>query len=142
LDIICGRRRSFAISGITAWLEFIVALSSCLARRQGHISWFRTLAVSSVREALQQNMDYQGFIREYKSYLNDLTFNSKALINTLTMLAGENVPAATSIQQTIEDQIILVRRQLKHYRNTCLLSVGSTVVFFFRQGRDEEVDVD
>lgn len=53
-------------------------------------------------------MDYQGFVKEYKNSLNDLNFNSKALINTLTMLAGENVPAATSIQTLIEDQIIFV----------------------------------
>lgn len=53
-------------------------------------------------------MDYQGFVKEYKNSLSDLNFNSKALINTLTMLAGENIPAATSIQNLVEDQIIFV----------------------------------
>jgi hypothetical protein len=54
-------------------------------------------------------MDYTEFTKEYQAQLKDLTFNSKPLINTLTMLASENIPAATSIQGVIENQILRVR---------------------------------
>eukprot|EP00884_Botryococcus_braunii_P002195 jgi/Botrbrau1/11977/Bobra.0115s0013.1 len=82
-------------------------------------------------------MDYQAFIQEYKSYLNDLTFNSKALINTLTMLASENIPAATSIQRTIEDQIILGPQPCKlpslYLLDSIVKNVGRPYTLLFAQ---------
>ena len=49
------------------------------------------------------------FVDQYAAELNDLTFNSKALVNTLTMLAGDNVEAASSIAAAIEKRILTVR---------------------------------
>ena len=51
------------------------------------------------------------FVDQYTAELNDLTFNSKALVNTLTMLAGDNVEAASSIAAAIEKHILTVRLQ-------------------------------
>ena len=42
---------------------------------------------------------------EYKSALADLTFNSKPMINLLTMLADENRDCAQTIVQAICDRI-------------------------------------
>ena len=49
------------------------------------------------------------FVDQYAAELNDLTFNSKALVNTLTMLAGDNVEAAPFIAAAIEKHILTVR---------------------------------
>ena len=43
--------------------------------------------------------------KEYKSSLDELTFNSKLHINVLTMLADENVKYAESIVGVIEEHI-------------------------------------
>ena len=49
------------------------------------------------------------FVALYVSELADLTFNSKPIINTLTMLASENVNAASSIAAAIEKHLLTVR---------------------------------
>lgn len=49
------------------------------------------------------------FMDQYVSELADLTFNSKPIINTLTMLASENVKAASSIAAAVEKHIYKVR---------------------------------
>lgn len=41
----------------------------------------------------------------YRAALADLTFNSKPMINMLTMLAEENEQTATQIVQVIEEEI-------------------------------------
>lgn len=46
---------------------------------------------------------------EYTSSLADLTFNSKPLINVLTMLAEENIPNAKVIVEAIETHLSKVR---------------------------------
>lgn len=48
---------------------------------------------------------------EYRSSLEDLTFNSKPLINVLTMLAEENIKYAPEIVQVIEN----------HLRRVCIV---------------------
>ncbi len=48
------------------------------------------------------------FVALYASELADLTFNSKPAINTLTMLAAENVRAAPSIAAAIERHVATV----------------------------------
>ena len=56
-------------------------------------------------------MDQQAmkeFVVEYVSELKDLTFNSKSLINTLTMLAGDSLELASSIAAAIEKHILTV----------------------------------
>ena len=62
-------------------------------------------SVMADQQALQE------FVDQYATELNDLTFNSKALVNTLTMLAGENVEAASCIAAAIEKHILTVRLQ-------------------------------
>ena len=47
-------------------------------------------------------------VEEYRSSLEDLTFNSKPLINMLTMLAEENAQHAFQIVQVIENRIAKV----------------------------------
>ena len=44
-------------------------------------------------------------VESYKAALADLTFNSKPLINMLTMLAEENEQLAGDIVQVIDDRI-------------------------------------
>ena len=48
------------------------------------------------------------FVQQYVTELEDLTFNSKAIINTLTMLAGENKQAASGVAEAIEKRILTV----------------------------------
>ena len=43
--------------------------------------------------------------KEYEASLSDLTFNSKPLINMLTMLAEENVKYAPQIVEVIEARL-------------------------------------
>lgn len=47
----------------------------------------------------------QGILEDYKSSLNDLVFNSKPLINVLTMLAEENEAHADGIVKVIRDRV-------------------------------------
>jgi len=53
-------------------------------------------------------------INEYQSSLNDLTFNSKPLINMLTMLADDNEQHAPHIVEVIESHMNKVLRILFH----------------------------
>ncbi|XP_001641783.2 pre-mRNA cleavage complex 2 protein Pcf11 [Nematostella vectensis] len=55
----------------------------------------------------------EGAIEEYASSLADLTFNSKPLINVLTMLAEENGQYAASIVKLIEKRIQTVAQQYR-----------------------------
>lgn len=47
----------------------------------------------------------QSLVEQYIVELQDLTFNSKPLINTLTMIASENPQAAVGIAEAIERRI-------------------------------------
>lgn len=71
-------------------------------------------------------MDQQAirdFVLEYVSELKDLTFNSKSLINTLTMLAGDTPEAASSITAAIEKHILTVRLVSYHLSFTPLTAL-------------------
>ena len=52
-------------------------------------------------------------VREYQSSLKDLTFNSKPLINMLTMLAEESIAHAPEIVKLIEAKLLKVIIVLK-----------------------------
>lgn len=45
------------------------------------------------------------FSAEYKASLKDLTFNSKPVINNLTILADENKKYATEVVAAVEQRI-------------------------------------
>jgi len=49
-------------------------------------------------------------VDDFKSSLADLTFNSKPLINMLTMLAEENAQHSEQIVKVIEEHIRLVKK--------------------------------
>ncbi|XP_078371534.1 uncharacterized protein LOC144655193 [Oculina patagonica] len=55
----------------------------------------------------------EAICEEYESSLEDLSFNSKPLINVLTMLAEENSQYASSITQLIANRIYQVPQQTK-----------------------------
>ena len=46
---------------------------------------------------------------DYASSLEELTFNSKPLINSLTMIAGENIASGRCIVKAIENRLKKVR---------------------------------
>ncbi|CAH1105007.1 unnamed protein product [Psylliodes chrysocephalus] len=74
---------------------------------------------------------------EYASSLGDLTFNSKPLINVLTMLADENSPNAKVIVEAIEEQLSKVQTDVKLpllYLIDCIVkNVGGTYTSLFSQ---------
>ena len=51
-------------------------------------------------------------MREYKASLEDLSFNSKPVINTLTILADENKKFAAEVVMLLETRIKEVRLEL------------------------------
>lgn len=69
------------------------------------------LADCQVAFGMADQQALREFVDQYATELNDLTFNSKALVNTLTMLAGDNVEAASVIAAAIEKHILTVRLQ-------------------------------
>ena len=70
-----------------------------------NLSWLPSPALSASGMDAQELRE---FMAQYASELADLTFNSKPIINTLTMLASENVKAASSIASAIEKHIYKV----------------------------------
>jgi len=63
----------------------------------------------------------QSIVEEYASSLEDLTFNSKPLINVLTMLAEENSRYASSVTKLIEERIYKVCGLFKIPNNNILI---------------------
>ncbi|XP_044254626.1 pre-mRNA cleavage complex 2 protein Pcf11 [Tribolium madens] len=74
---------------------------------------------------------------EYTSSLQDLTFNSKPLINVLTMLAEENLAHAPYIVQAIEEHLEKVQTNVKLpilYLIDCIAkNIGQTYMQLFSQ---------
>lgn len=50
----------------------------------------------------------ESVLEEYRSSLEELTFNSKPLINMLTVLAEENYSYASDLVRLIESQVYQV----------------------------------
>ena len=68
------------------------------------------LSLSNPPSRRSVNMqDYRGFIEQYMQELRELTFNSKLLINNLTVLAEDHKGAASSIVAAIERHLSTVR---------------------------------
>ncbi|KAK3696678.1 hypothetical protein QZH41_003285 [Actinostola sp. cb2023] len=57
----------------------------------------------------RMDVEEQSIVEEYGSSLEDLTFNSKPLINVLTMLAEENSRYAGSVTKLVEERIYKVQ---------------------------------
>lgn len=53
---------------------------------------------------------YRDFVEQYMAELQELTFNSKPIITTLTILAAENLGAASSVVAAIERHLSSVVR--------------------------------
>lgn len=57
----------------------------------------------------QKQFNNNDFAREYDAALDELTFNSKPIITTLTIVAEENIAHAPDIVSLIEMRIASVR---------------------------------
>jgi len=62
-------------------------------------------------------------VDDFRSSLADLTFNSKPLINMLTMLAEENAQYAEQIVRVIEEHIVQVKNYDYTVFQTCRIGL-------------------
>ena len=74
----------------------------------GRQIFLQALGQPGVAAAEMESLVMRDFVASYASELADLTFNSKPIINTLTMLASENLSAASSIAAAVERHILTV----------------------------------
>ena len=81
--------------------------------------WSHATPVAAGLAAAMESQELRDFVASYASELADLTFNSKPIINTLTMLASENLAAASSIAAAIERHILLVSTDAKPWNTPC-----------------------
>ena len=85
------------------------------------VQYSQPLLCSTLRRLIMDQQAMRDFVLEYVSELKDLTFNSKSLINTLTMLAGDTLEAASSIAAAIEKHILTVRLVYPTPRSSAML---------------------
>eukprot|EP00117_Sycon_ciliatum_P013236 scpid37369/ scgid13973/ Pre-mRNA cleavage complex 2 protein Pcf11; Pre-mRNA cleavage complex II protein Pcf11 len=75
------------------------------------------------------------FASEYKASLEDLTFNSKPVINTLTILADENKKYASVVVKLIEGRIKQVQQNMKlpclYLLDSIIKNLGGEYPIFF-----------
>jgi pre-mRNA cleavage complex 2 protein Pcf11 len=79
----------------------------------------------------------QAAATEYDTFLNDLTFNSKDVINSLTKIAGENLPSFNAIACVLEKRILLMPPHMKlpflYLVDSICKNIGAVYVNRFRQ---------
>ena len=73
--------------------------------------WSVCLGPGKVKMAKQVSTDMKNALARYKQSLEDLTFNSKPLIDDLTRAAGACQPVANQIVELIESRIFKVARR-------------------------------
>lgn len=83
-------------------------LAGSSSQREGPLSSAYSLSSSS-SSALHHPHD---IAQDYKCSLMDLTFNSKPIINNLTIIAHENMEFAHIITKVIEEHINKVQRNV------------------------------
>ena len=66
----------------------------------------------SAKDLTMATNDAESVLKDYKSSLSDLTFNSKPMINVLTMLAEENEVHADGIVRVIRNRIKKVSNKI------------------------------
>ncbi|CAI2174775.1 6250_t:CDS:2 [Funneliformis geosporum] len=80
-------------------------------------------------------LDLESVRQDYLASLQDLTFNSKPIITNLTIIAQENINAARSIVQAIEEQIRTCQPQHKlpvlYLLDSISKNVGGTYIMLF-----------
>jgi pre-mRNA cleavage complex 2 protein Pcf11 len=69
-------------------------------------AYLKTGGLAGVSEIRQMAGDRLAL--QYRHALRDLTFNSKPIINNLTMLAHENVAYASTVVQVLIDHFLTV----------------------------------
>lgn len=81
--------------------------------------------------------DEQVAATEYDTFLNDLTFNSKDVINSLTKIAGENLPSFNAIAYVLEKRILFMPPHMKlpflYLVDSICKNIGAVYVNRFRQ---------
>ena len=113
-DLRCGRSHGSCLTMQVQQPAHLLQHSIPEAVQHSQIS-----LLSTWQRLMMDRQAIRDFVVEYASELKDLTFNSKSLINTLTMLAGDNPEAASSIAAAIEKHILTVRLVLAHVALPC-----------------------
>ena len=88
------------------------------------VDWLPPTLPSPLSASGMDAQELREFMAQYVSELADLTFNSKPIINTLTMLASENVKAASSITAAIEKHILKVRPCRSQEAKSCAFALA------------------